>query len=177
MWNSELELTKQTDPKKSKLKNHHSSLFTQFSSLITHFLSPNNDKIYHSARLAPKTQLCFHPKKLKKIGTHTLWPLSSSFLLTEIQPTPDQSVLPLSPSRTSPLVTFVKTQTRRSCCHRSSQCPRLSDIWDLLCRMDRSGKGKGRIREVRPWMRCEIGEEEVRPWRVRCGWCCSEEMY
>ena len=39
---------------------------------ITHFLSPNNDEISHSACLAPNTQLCFQHKKLKKLGpTHS----------------------------------------------------------------------------------------------------------
>ena len=57
-------------------KNGHSSPITQFSSpitnySITHFLSLNNEDISHSARLAPITQLCFQPKKLKKLGpTH-----------------------------------------------------------------------------------------------------------
>ena len=59
-------------------KNGHSSPITQFSSpitnySITHFLSLNNEDISHSARLAPITQLCFQPKKLKKLGP-THWP-------------------------------------------------------------------------------------------------------
>ena len=50
------------------------SLITEISLLITHhyithFLSPNNDEISLKACLAPKAQLCFQPKKLKKLGT------------------------------------------------------------------------------------------------------------
>ena len=49
---------------------HHSSRITHHS--ITHFLSPNNDEISHSACLATNTQLCFQHKKLKKLGpTHS----------------------------------------------------------------------------------------------------------
>ena len=58
------------------------SIITEISLLITHhcithFLSPNNDEISLKARLAPKAQLCFQPKKLKKLGT-TDWALCSA---------------------------------------------------------------------------------------------------
>ena len=52
-----------------KMVTHHSLL--NFHHSISHFLSPNNEEISHLVRLALNTQLCFQPKKLKKLGpTH-----------------------------------------------------------------------------------------------------------
>ena len=58
---------------------HHLSPITHHS--ITHFLSPNNDEISHSACLAPNTYLCFQPRKLKYWDPHTD-PISEDFSLS-----------------------------------------------------------------------------------------------
>ena len=79
------------------------SLITEISLLITHhsityFLSPNNDEISLKARLAPKAQLCFQPKKLKKLGT-TDWALCSATERLPAKPfMPTYSPLLLFPS-------------------------------------------------------------------------------
>ena len=84
------------DEKKISLITEISLLITHHS--ITHFLSPNNDEISLKARLAPKTQLCFQPKKLKKLGT-TDWALCSATERLPAKPfMPTYSPLLLFPS-------------------------------------------------------------------------------